>query len=42
MNSIVLVLISGLREGSPYDLDTGSNWNSSGTVIKISFVKIHL
>lgn len=31
MNSIVADFISGLRCGSPYDLDTGSKLNSSGT-----------
>lgn len=31
MNSMVADLISGRRDGSPYDLLTGSYWNSSGT-----------
>ena len=31
INSIVADLISGLRWGSPYVLETGSNENSSGT-----------
>lgn len=33
MNSIVDELISGRFDGSPYDLVTGSNKNSSGTIL---------
>ena len=39
MNSMVADLHSGLRLGSPYDFETGSYKNSSGTENKSYFLK---